>query len=156
LKPVIIIPVAAAILIGSFLIVLSLMHTNPVRENQSPIMINPNYILSISNGTIQVPLHSYTFYHFSAPNGSSAALVKGDFTMGGDGSNLRIYLLDDVNFNNWKNGHQFNAYYDSGNDSSGTIDVIVPLGKTLYLIYDNIISPIQSKSVYSRINLVYT
>lgn len=119
-------------------------------------MINPNYVLSISNGTITIPSHSYTFYHFFAPNDSSTAQVKGDFTMKGNGSNLRIFLLDDVNFSNWKNSHQFNTYYDSGNDTTGTIDVIVPPGKTLYLVYDNVISSVQSKSVYSEINLVYT
>jgi len=118
--------------------------------------MNPNYILSVSNGTIQVPSRSYTFYHFSAPNGSSTARVMGNFASEGNGSNLRIYLLDEGNFTNWKDGHQISSYYDSGNKTIGTIDVIVPSGQTLYLIYDNTISPVQSKSVYSKINLVYT
>jgi hypothetical protein len=113
-------------------------------------------MLSISNGTTQVPSHSYTFYHFSAPAGSSTAQVQGDFTMAGNGSNLRIYLLDDVNFNNWRDGHQFNTYYDSKNVTTGIIAVVVPSGKMLYLIYDNTVSLVQSKSVYSKINLVYT
>jgi hypothetical protein len=156
LKPLIIIPVAVAILVGTFLIVSSFGHHNPVIENRSPLIFNTNYLLGISNGTIQVPLRSYTFYHFSAPNGSSTARVTGNFTMEGNGSNLRIYLLDEVNFSNWKDGHQFNSYYDSGNNTIGTIDVIVPSGQTLYLIYDNTFSHVQSKAVYSKINLVYS
>ncbi len=156
MKLIILIPVVAAILVGSFLIITSFTHHSPVKENQNLIMITPNYIMSVSNGTIQIPSYSYTFYHFSAPNGSSTARVKGNFTMEGNGSNLRIYLLDDVNFGKWKDGHQFNAYYDSGNETTGTIDVMVPPVKTIYLVFDNTISSIPSKSVYSKINLVYS
>jgi hypothetical protein len=156
LKPVIIIPAAIAIFVGSFLILYHYEHHNPVTQNQNHVITNLNYMLSISNGTIQVPLHSYTFYHFSAPNGSSTARVNGNFAMEGDGSNLRIYLLDEVNFGNWKAGHQFTSYYDSGNSTIGTIDAIVPAGQILYLIYDNTLSQVQSKAVYSEINLVYT
>jgi len=155
LKLIIIIPAIVAILAGSFLIITSNTHHIPVKENQNFVVLNPNYILSVTNGTIQIPSNSYTFYHFSAPNGSSTAQIKGDYAMTGNGSNLRIYLLDDVNFNNWKNGHQFNTYYNSENNTTGTIDVIVPPGKILYLVYDNTISSIQSKSVSSIINLNY-
>ena len=144
------------ILLGSFLIITSFIHQNTVKENQNLLTINANYILSVSNGTIQIPSHGYTFYHFSSPPGSSSARVKGNFTMEGSGSNLRVYLMDDVNFSNWKESHQFSTYYDSGNETSGVIDVNVPPTRTLYLIFDNTISSVQSKPVSSNINLVYS
>ena len=156
MKLVVIIPIAVALFVGSFLIVSSFEHHASVIKNQNHTILNPNYILVVSNGTMQIPLRSYTFYHFSAPNDSSTARVNGNFTMSGDGSNLRIYLLDEVNFSNWKNGHQFNSYYDSGNYTVGMIDVIVPSGQTLYLIYDNTLSHVPSKDVYSKINLIYS
>ena len=154
----IIVFVSAAIVVGVFLIVVSLLHTNQVgggKPTSNIIQSNFNYVLSISNGTMQVDPHSYTFYHFAAPSGTTNAHVKGDFALQGNGSNIRIYLLDEENYVNWKSSHQFNAYYNSIQQATGAIDVSVPSDKTLYLIYDNSHSSIPSKKVFSKINLVY-
>lgn len=156
MKKYIIVPASVAIVIGAFLIASSLLHSNHVGGgNPTSSTTRVNYFLSISNGTMQVEPRSYTFYHFAAPDGSSNARVSGDFALQGNGSSVRVYLLDDANFVNWKSGHQFNAYYDSGQNTTDTIDVSVPSGKTLYLIYDNSLSPIPSKTVFSRVNLYY-
>ncbi len=156
MKKYIIVPASAAIVVGVFLIASSLLHSNHVGGgNPGSTITHVNYLLSISNGTMQVEPRSYTFYHFAAPGGSSNARVSGDFVLQGNGSNVRVYLLDDANFVNWKSGHQFNAYYDSGQNTTGTIEVSVPSGKTLYLIYDNSLSSITSKTVFSRVNLFY-
>ena len=155
MKLIVLIPTIAALLVGSFLIITSITHHATVRENQNLVVINPNYILSVSNGTTQIPSNSYTFYHFFAPNGSSTARVQGNFIMKGNGSNVRIYLMDEANFSKWKSGHQFNTYYDSGNETIVMMDVSVTTVKTLYLIYDNTVSLVQSKPVYSQINLIY-
>jgi hypothetical protein len=158
MKKYTIVPASIAIVVGIFLIAAGLLHTNQVGGGNPASNIthtNYNYILSISNGTMRVDPHSYTFYHFAAPNRSSNAHVHGDFALQGNGSNIRVYLLDEENFVNWKSAHQFNAYYDSGQQTTGAIDVSVPSGKTLYLIYDNSLSSIPSKRVFSNVNLVY-
>jgi hypothetical protein len=158
LKKYIIILAASAIVVGIFLIVDGLLHTNQVGGGNSVSNIlhtNYNYVLSISNGTMQVDPHSYTFYHFAAPEGTSNAHVKGDFDLQGNGSNIQVYILDEENFVNWKGSHQFNAYYDRAQQTTGAIDVKVPSNKTLYLIYDNSQSSIPSKKIFSKINLVY-
>lgn len=154
MKKYIIVPASAAIVVGAFLIASSLLHSNHVGGG-NPAGMHFNYLLSISNGTMQVEPRSYTFYHFAAPASSPNAHVSGDFVLQGNGSNVRVYLLDDANFVNWKSGHQFNAYYDSGQNTTGTIEVSVPSGKTLYLIYDNSLSSIPSKTVFSEMNLFY-
>jgi len=157
LKKYIIVPVSAAIVVGIFLIVAGLLHTNQVGGgNPASNFTHTNYMLSISNGTIQVDPHSFTFYHFAAPDRSSNAHVNGDFALQGNGSNIRVYLLDEENFVNWKSSHQFNAFYDSAQQTTGAIDVSVPSGKTLYLVYDNSLSSIPSKRVFSKLNLVYS
>jgi len=153
------VPASAAIVVGIFLIVTGLLHTNQVGGGNPASNIkhtNYNYILSISNGTIQVNPHSYTFYHFAAPDRSSNAHVNGIFALQGNGSNIRVYLLDEENFVNWKSSHQFTTYYGSGQQTTGVIDVNVPSGKTLYLVYDNTLSSIPSKKVFSNMNLVYS
>jgi len=158
LKKYIIVSVSAAIVVGVFLIVGGLLHTNQVggpKPASNIIQPNFDYILGISNGTMQVEPHSYTFYHFTVPDRTSKAHVKGDFSLQGNGSNIRIYLLDEENFVNWKSSHQFTTYYDSAQQTTGAIDVSVPLGKTFYLVYDNSQSLIPSKQVFSKINLVY-
>jgi hypothetical protein len=151
----IVIPATAAIVLGAFLIATSLSHSHITGSNYTSIPTSINYLLSISNGTIQVDAHSYTFYHFSAPSGSSSAQVQGKYTMGGNGSNVRIYLLDEGNYSNWKNSQQFTAYYDGAQKTSDTLSVSVPSGKTLYLIYDNSHSTVASKVVSNKVYLLY-
>jgi hypothetical protein len=154
LNPRIIIPAAAAIAFGAFLIISGLSHAHTT-GNPKSISTSVNYLLSISNGTIQVDAHSYTFYHFSAPNVSSNAQIQGQYSIDGNGSNVRIYLLDEGNFANWKNGQEFTSYYDSKQKLSDTLSISVPSGKTLYLIYDNSHSPTASKVVTNKLYLMY-
>lgn len=155
LNPRIIIPAVAAIAIGAFLIVSSVSHSSTTGNSKS-IPTSINYLLNISNGTIQLAAHTYTFYHFSAPSGSSNAQVQGEYTIGGNGSNIRIYILDEGNFANWKNGQEFTSYYDGTQKLSDRLSVSIPSGKTLYLIYDNSHSSTASKVVTNKLHLMYS
>ena len=57
---------------------------------------------------------------------------------------------------NWQNGHQVNAYFTSGQLTTGSINADVPTGQTLYLIYDNTFSTFTDKNVTTKADLVYT
>ena len=139
------------IAVGTFLISSSLHgHTG-----NSPQSVQANYLLDISNGTLQIPDRSYTFYPFSAPQDSSNAQVNGNFSMQGNGSSIRVLILDDKNFANWKDGRQINSYYSS-TQLTGTIQVSIPSGEKLYLVYDNTPSKVSSMTISSRISFTYT
>lgn len=140
-----------AIAVGAFLITSGLTHRHTGNSEQNGQI---NYMLGISNGTLQVPNNSYTFYSFSAPPGASNAQVNGSFSMQGNGSSISILILDDKNFADWKAGHQISTYYSS-TQLTGTIKVSVPLDKKLYLLFDNTLSKESSKTISSQISLIY-
>lgn len=112
---------------------------------------------SIVNSMIRVGPGQYVYYTFSAPNGASNAVVSGTFTAGGgSGNDVRVYIMDDQNFINYKNDHQVNVYYSSGQETVGNINVNIPAGQTLYLVYDNTFSIVSSKEVTTNVGLTFT
>ncbi len=83
------------------------------------------------------------------------AHVTGSFNAsGGTGNDIEVLLLEESNFENWKNGHSAPALYSSGHITTGKIDV--PLGQTgtYYIIFSNIFSQ-SEKQVFSDISLTY-
>lgn len=123
----------------------------------APVYVPTQHTITIVNDMIRVNAHSYTEYTFSTPVGSTNAYLNGTFTAGGgSGNDIRIYILDEQNFINWRNGHQASTYYNSGQETVGNINANVPSGQTLYLVYDNSFSILSSKEVSTNVSLTYT
>ncbi len=111
---------------------------------------------SIVNSMIRVAPGQYV-YAFSAPSDASNVSVSGTFTAGGgSGNDIKVAILDEQNFINYRNGHQVNAYYSSGQETVGNINANVPAGQTMYLVYDNSFSIISNKEVTTNVSLTYT
>jgi hypothetical protein len=65
---------------------------------------------NIVNGLITVQAGGYNYYPFTLAAGSTSISVSGSFTAsGGSGNDIEVYVMDDTNFINWKNGHQASA-----------------------------------------------
>ena len=64
--------------------------------------------------------------------------IRGSFTAsGGSGNDIRVLIMDSTAFTNWQNGHQVNIYYDSGQQTTGSISTSLPNGPgTYYLVYN--------------------
>jgi len=156
----------AIAVIGVIMIVwLSGMSATINSSSKSPVANVENKIIpqnverrdNIINGIIGVDAGGYQFYSFSAPSEASGAKVEGSYTAsGGSGNDIKIYILDETGFTNWRNGHQVNTYYNSGQLTTGKIDSNVPVGKTLYLVYDNTFSTFSNKHVTAKADLVYS
>ena len=115
------------------------------------------HTLIIVNSMVRVQPSQYGYYTFNVPSDASNAVVSGTFTAGGgSGNDIKVAILDEQNFINFKNNHQVNAYYSSGQQIVGNISVKVPSGQTLYLVYDNTFSAISSKEVTTSVSLLYT
>ena len=115
------------------------------------------HTLIIVNSMVRVEPGQYGYYTFNVPSDASNALVSGTFTAGGGGGNdIKVAILDEQNFINYKNNHQVNAYYSSGQETVGNISAKVPSGHTLYLVYDNTFSAVSSKEVTTNVSLTYT
>lgn len=96
------------------------------------------------------------YYTFSAPSGSYNARVEGRFEASGDQNDIRVAIMDADGFTNFKNGHTFTGYNSSDVQTVGNIDVNVPSGETLYLVYDNMFSILTDKNVRTTVDLFYT
>jgi hypothetical protein len=112
---------------------------------------------NIVNGVIGVNAQSYQAYPTYAPAGSTNIRVTGSFVAsGGTGNDIKVWIVDEQGLTNFKNGHQPNSYYSSGEKTTENINTMIPDGTQLYLIYDNTYSFFSSKQVNTRVDLVYT
>ncbi|MGD0477533.1 MAG: hypothetical protein ABSB29_05135 [Nitrososphaerales archaeon] len=113
--------------------------------------------VNIINGLITVGANSYDDYQFSVPAGASGASIQGTFTAsGGFGNDIVVLVMDSTDFTNWANSHQASAYYNSGQETTGTISASLTAGETYYLVYNNQFSIFSSKNVDTTVNLTYT
>src|ERR1051325_6024746 len=97
---------------------------------------------NLVNGLVTVPAGSYYDSHFSA---TRTARGFGSFTAsGGSGNDIRTIVTTAAGFTNWKNGHQFEMYYDSGKVTTGSFDEHVPKG-TYHVVFDNTFSTFSDK-----------
>ena len=111
---------------------------------------------NIVNGLITVQPGGYNDYPMTIPSGVTSAVLTGTFTAsGGSGNDIDVFVVDQTNFVNWQNGHQANAYYRSGQVTTGTISASLPAGATYYLVYSNTFSSASSKNVQTTVNLSY-
>ena len=75
-------------------------------------------------------------------------VLRGHFVAaGGTGNDIRIMLLDQTNFLNWKNGHQAQTLFNSGKMTA--VDMAVPITQAgnYYLVLDNTFSAFTEKVV---------
>jgi len=111
---------------------------------------------NIVHGVITVPAGSYTSYTVDLPTGSFNVIVSGSFTAsGGSGNDIQVFIMDKVNFDNWLNGHQYYAPYNSGQTTTGSINAALPGGVAYYLVYSNRFSTVSSKSIDTNVNVSY-
>lgn len=103
------------------------------------------------NNIISVPAGKYRYY---------PVFVSGDMNMvgtfrayGGSGNDIKVYVLDEMSFINWKNRHSAETLYNSGRETVGKINVALNPGK-YYLIFDNTFSFISDKGINAHIELV--
>lgn len=94
----------------------------------------------------------YRYYPFTV---GDRATVAGRFrAQGGSGNDVEVYILDEDGFENYKNGHRTQTYYNSGRVTVGTINVTLGSGR-YYLVFNNSFSTVSNKAVNARIELQY-
>jgi ribosomal protein L40E len=117
----------------------------------------PNqYKTSILSGSITINAGSYTYYRFSIPTGANNPTLSGSFTAsGGSGNDIKVYVMSDTDFTNWKNGHTANVHYNSGQKTTDKLNVSLSSGRYV-LVFDNTFSLLTAKTVYGEIGVTYT
>jgi hypothetical protein len=142
---VIIVVVVGAVIAGALLLAVF-----------TPTSLTTQRSANIVNGLITVQPSQYNYYPLTIPAGASSVVVSGSFTAsGGSGNDIEVLVMDQTNYVNWSNSHQANAYYDSGQVTTGTISANLPGGGTYYLVYSNAFSSVSSKNVQTTANLYH-
>jgi Zn-dependent protease with chaperone function len=91
----------------------------------------------------------------------TSALKNADFegtfrAYGGSGNDIRLLVLDDMNFQNYWNGHQARALYDSGVLTTTQFEVPLTASGIYHLILDNTFSFAANKAVVLNFALAHT
>jgi hypothetical protein len=103
------------------------------------------------DNVVSVPAHGSTPYKFTL---TRDALVTGNFrAFGGTGNDVAVLVMDADSYVNWMNGHQVKAYYNSGQETVGSLSVMLS-PRTYYLVFDNHFSAVTDKSVEAHVDLV--
>jgi len=65
---------------------------------------------------------------------------------GGSGNDIEVFILDEEGFENWRNGHRAQTYYNSGRVTVGHFNVRLAAGK-YFLVMNNKFSLVSNKVV---------
>jgi hypothetical protein len=77
-------------------------------------------------------------YQFKVPPDVTNTWISGTFTaQGGTTNDIKVYIFDNTNFNNYNTGQNFTAIYQSGQTSNSTISVNNISNGSYYLVLDN-------------------
>jgi hypothetical protein len=97
------------------------------------------------------------FHKFSVPKGTTEAILRGTFqAFGGEGNDIMAFVMSETDYLNWRNNHDAQAYYQSGQVTAGQINIVLsPIG-TYFLVFSNSFSDVSSKTLSAQVNLVCT
>ena len=153
---------AIGIIVALFLVIIvfaAISAMNSANSNGSGNGLNilpTTHTTNIVNGLVTVNANSYEEYTFTIPSGASSIQVSGSFTAsGGSGNDIKVLIVDQSDFVNWENGHTCQCYYQSGQETTGSISASLPSSGTYVLVYDNTFSLFSQKNVNTQVNLSY-
>ena len=109
---------------------------------------------TIIDGTFQVENYDYESYEVSTDSSVVNARLVGYFdTTGGVANDIRVYIMDEYAFVNWKNGHTIQTIFDSGQVTTSYLNVPIAQGE-FYVVFDNTFSS-ETKNSTANISLKY-
>lgn len=129
----------------------------PVRIASTPTAVLVPQSQNLVNATITVSPGYYDLSFTVDAGRMRDARVTGSFTAsGGSGNDIKVLIMDDMTFTNWKNKHQVSLLYNSGQMTIGNLNVPITASGTYHLVFDNTFSTVSSKQVATRINLEWS
>jgi hypothetical protein len=110
----------------------------------------------LARGNFVVPPTSYRMVTFTVPQGATEVRVRGTFAaFGGSGNDVQVLVASPLEFQNWINGHQAQAFYSTGKVTNGTINIDdLPPGDYV-LAFSNKFSAFTRKQVTAQVTLSY-
>jgi hypothetical protein len=123
---------------------------------------------TILQNPFSVAAHSFRYYKFALPEGSTNVAIMGQFAVSADAAqarknaakdadeNIEVYVLSEPSFAVWQNGYATSSVYESGQTSQGTVQAELPAGAGIYyLVFSNKFAPKSGKKVNATFLLRY-
>jgi hypothetical protein len=123
---------------------------------------------AILENPFSVTAHSFRYYKFALPEGSTNVTIMGQFTVSAEPfkgkkspaneseNNVEVFVLSEASFAVWQNGYATSSVYESGRVSQGTVQTDLPAGAGIYyLIFSNKFEPRSGKNVNATFQLRY-
>lgn len=108
--------------------------------------------VELVNTSIPVPARNFIFFPFQ---GSSTIRLTGGFVAYGGSRDITAMVLDEQNFQLYRNGHRFNTYYKVDRTDKAKLLISLAPGK-YYLVFDNQHSFMTDKSVAAEVYVQYS
>lgn len=123
---------------------------------------------AILENPFSVNAHSFRYYKFALPEGSTNVTIMGQFTVSAEPfkgkkspakdseNNVEVFVLSEASFAVWQNGYATSSVYESGRVSQATVQTDLPAGAGIYyLIFSNKFDPKSGKNVNATFQLRY-
>lgn len=154
--------IVAAIAMAGLVVVVVVNHqvnTSLLRSRASPnapwkLLKTPVRIPVLTEPLIAAPL-SYNWFTMHVPAQATNAVLKGHFRVtGGLGNDIRCFVTDTDGLENFRNGHRFATYFDSGTVTAQTLRVRLDPG-IYYLVFSNRGALFSNKVINGRMEIEY-
>ena len=143
------------------------VQTNPVsvaprvstasRVSTAPAPTIQHGLQNVLGGSFIVEPGKYKTFTVAVTLAMKNPLVEGNFTAtGGSSNDIEVLVLEESQYLNWQNGHNFEAAYNSGRVTAGKLKVQLPQEPGTYcVVFSNLFSWITNKAVVADVKLQY-
>jgi hypothetical protein len=130
---------------------------------KTPIHTNPNAVLKaaadavpIVTGTFVVSPRTFKPFEIVVASGMLRPRIEGTFTASGANNDIEVLLLDETQYQNWQNRHEFRVTYQSGRVTADRLRIELPdePGK-YFMIFNNRFSMLSNKGVDANLRLLF-
>jgi hypothetical protein len=107
------------------------------------------FTTQIVKGDVTVPAGAYLDYQFTIPSDAqkNSVSLSLEFTAQGGDNDIKVYVLDSIDFSYYQNGQNYTSLYQSGRITTAGFSMNIPTNGTYYLVLDNKFSMTTPKNV---------
>jgi hypothetical protein len=111
---------------------------------------------TVIDGSFVVPPRTFKPFEVVVAAGMARPRLEGTFSASGARNDIEVLLLDEQQFSNWQNRHEFKSTYTSGRVTADKLRVDLPEEPGKYfVIFSNRFSIFSNKGVVADLKLRY-
>lgn len=110
-----------------------------------------------SEFTVSPSYNGYQYYKITVPSNATNASVDGHFwAKGGDGNDIKVYVMSEDSLVNFQNHHDSTTFFNSNRVTQEAIQASLPSAGSYYVVFDNTFESNAQKTVKATVTLHYT